>query len=295
MVFKQKSKTFQVKFSRSSRSSSRSKSDRKSIKKTIFTKVQPDSSFTSINSSKTVQKNVMAQCTSNTPGDLFSKNYTTQFKDANTTKIYKLTSEDGMLDTESLNKQDKEAIVHNKVQRSIHPWCDGCYMNYVNVCKKVAKDWFIAVDRSGHFNIEKLKSKIDDYFETGDYLKLNFEDKIKHLWSCIYARYKQNVNCYRITSNEEKTNIFKAEYGDIRLVVEHSHNLFLTELCELYNKLVDKYYSIYHDNKNHEIFNCKVCLIHVDDNPVLSYFEYKKKLISDSKNVVLSRDTRKRK
>lgn len=293
MVYKHKKKFFQ---SSSSRSSSRSKEKNKQTKRTLFTKVQSES-FTSFSSPKTIRKSVMAQCSSNIPSDLYNKKFTKQFKEANTSKIYSLTTSDGSIDTTNLNKQDKEALIHNKVQRSIHPWCDGCYVSYINVCKKVASDWFLSIDETGHFNVEKLQNKVNDYFKLGTFVKMDMENKIKHLWLCIYARYKQNVNCFRIISNEEKTNNFNdnEKTVDIRLVVEYSHNLFITELCEIYNKLVDRYSKIYDYHENQEIFNCKVCLIHVDDNPVLSYFEGKTQAINYEKTVPLSRDTRRRK
>ena len=78
---------------------------------------------------------------------------------------------------------------------------------------------------------------------------------IRNLWNCINARYKQNIHCYRILLNEDKSNQF-----DKQLVIEYDHNLFLTECCKIYNGLVDRYTKIYDYHPNQEIFNCNVCL-----------------------------------
>ena len=124
------------------------------------------------------------------------------------------------------------------------------------------------IDTSGHLNLNILRLRVDNYFQDGNFFRLVFEEKITNLWNYIESKYKQNINCYRIKSNEELSE-------NSNHIIEYDHNIFLTDLCEIYNTLVNKYNIVYVDNLNQKNFNCKVSFIHIDNNPVLSYFKSK--------------------
>jgi hypothetical protein len=79
-------------------------------------------------------------------------------------KIYKNAQKSaGKINVNELNRQDKEAIINNKVERSEHPWCDSCYIEYVDICKNVAVDWGLSIDEWGHFDFKQFENKVKQF------------------------------------------------------------------------------------------------------------------------------------
>ena len=143
-------------------------------------------------------------------------------------------------------------------------WCSSCYSAYIQVCRRVYKEFGLNKTRDYHFKEDDLKNaaiklvittKDEDY---KSWLKKN-EKKIESIIECINMRVYQHHNCH---NNTKETNGFN--------VSNKGHMRFLLTACSSLLKLFILYefklkqYNNEHKNKKRNILT--------DLNKECSYF-----------------------
>lgn len=110
-------------------------------------------------------------------------------------------------------------------------WCISCYSAYVQVCRKVYKEFKLNKTRDYHFKEEDLKIAVNKLVnntkdkDSNIWLREN-ESKIESIIDCINMRVYQHHNCH---SNTKETNIFN--------VSNKGHMRFLLTACSSLLKL----------------------------------------------------------
>jgi len=79
-------------------------------------------------------------------------------------------------------------------------------------------------------------------------------------------------------------------------IIEYTHNKFISEICDILNKLLVKYKELYNEDFKFDdkIINCDICYSHTLNNPVITYYDKKYKDIEEEKYYKLSRSYRKK-